>query len=534
MTIAAAALPLVLLIQSLQSDPQQGATPRPIEPTPAEITDPARTDPVTTDPVVPERTDPEVTRELPPVSPVGPAERLRIDGGPQTDILRAPPGQETPLPPPVRDPLAIDASNDPILAMMHLHSDAEEFRRVVAAAIANHPATEEALAQTDEARAEQAYAEAGRYPVADVSFTYFNTIARGFSNDPDNLLERSRPRSRADGLLRVQQPLLDFGSTSNRVAAEKDRVAAAEYGESEIGTEIALRAVGAWNNVFGYRALVRLGNAFGATQDSLRALVQQRIDQGVSAQGDIAQVESYIASAEAQQADFERALANAEANYIELTGLKPPAELGLVPMLAPESTLDETECAAERIPSVLAAQKQADAATRDRRAASADLMPRVTAGVDAGRYGFLDNSRDYDVRANLSLTTRIGGAGPALVNAAEAREQGSAATYNRVRNQAVRDARIAWSDLQSLRSAAEAIEVNYLASRRSRDVLVERFRVSRGTLIDVLSAQNNFFQVAARYVQVMTELGTARYTLLARSGLLLDEIDVPPSGEIER
>ncbi len=534
MTVAAASLSLLLLAQSLQTDPQQGATPRPIERPSTEIADPARTDSPRIDPVTSDPAGPDVTRELPPVSPVAPPKPLAIDEGPQTDILRAPEGQETPLPSPVRDPLAIDASNDPILAMMNVYNDASEFRQVLAAAIANHPATNEALAQTGEARAEQAYAEAGQYPVADISFTYFNTISRGFSNDPGNLLERSRPRSRADGLLRVQQPLFDFGATRNRVAAEKDRVAAAEYGESEIGSEIALRAVGAWNNVFGYRALVRLGRAFGATQDSLRALVQQRIDQGVSAQGDIAQVESYIAAAEAQQADFERALANAEANYTELTGLEPPAELGPVPLLAPELTLEETERAAGQIPSVLAAQKQSDAATRDRRAASADLMPRLTAGVDAGRYGFLDNSRDYDVRANLSLTTRIGGPGPALVNAAEAREQGSAATYNRVHNQAVRDARIAWSDLQSLRTAAAAIEVNYLASRQSRDVLVERFRVSRGTLIDVLSAQNNFFQVAARYVQVMTELGTARYTLLARSGLLLDEIDVPPSGEIER
>ena len=533
MSMTAVSLSMLLLAQSLQSDPQKGATPRPIEPAEVE----RAPDDIVTPPVIdraePDPANPDIRRGLAPVPPQ-PTGRPRVEEGPQTEVLRGPGGQDAPLPAPVRDPLAIDAANDPILALMHLENDAAEFRKVLVGAIANHPATEEALAQTGEARANKAYAQAAQFPVADISFTYFNTIDRAFSNDPGNLLERSRPRSRADGLLRIQQPVFDFGATRNRVAAERDRVAAAEYGQGEVGGEIALRAVDAWNNVFGYRALVRLGRAFGATQDSLRTLVQERIDKGVSAEGDIAQVESYIASADAQQADFERSLAVSEANFTELTGQEPPPELGPVPVLAPGLTLEETERAAAQTPGVLAAQKQADAATNDRRAAQSDLMPQVTAGLDAGRYGFIDNARDYDVRANLSLTTRIGGAGPARVNAAEAREQGSAATYNRVRNQAVRDARIAWSDLQSLRTAADAIEANYLASRRSRDVLVERFRVSRGSLIDVLAAQTNFFQVAARYVQVMTELGTARYTLLARSGLLLDELGLPPNGEIKR
>ena len=55
-------------------------------------------------------------------------------------------------------------------------------------------------------------------------------------------------------------------------------------------------------------------------------------------------------------------------------------------------------------------------------------------------------------------------------------------------------------------------------------MLLERFRVARGSLLDVLAAEDNFFQVAARYVQVMAELGVARTILLARTGTLLPAI----------
>ena len=93
----------------------------------------------------------------------------------------------------------------------------------------------------------------------------------------------------------------------------------------------------------------------------------------------------------------------------------------------------------------------------------------------------------------------------------------------------MRDAQIAWSDIAALTAAQGAIEANYVASRRSRDVLAERFRVARGTLFDVVVADNNFFSVAARYIQATTELDTARYALLARTGRLLATLQIEPT-----
>jgi adhesin transport system outer membrane protein len=58
-------------------------------------------------------------------------------------------------------------------------------------------------------------------------------------------------------------------------------------------------------------------------------------------------------------------------------------------------------------------------------------------------------------------------------------------------------------------------------------VLAERFRVSRGTVFDLLGAQSNYFGVAARYLQTVIELDTARYALLARTGRLLSVLGIP-------
>jgi adhesin transport system outer membrane protein len=76
--------------------------------------------------------------------------------------------------------------------------------------------------------------------------------------------------------------------------------------------------------------------------------------------------------------------------------------------------------------------------------------------------------------------------------------------------------------VRALEEQLEALEAAYIASRRSRDVLVERFR-SRGTLFDVVAAEDAYFESAAAYIQALSELDAARYVLLSRTGGLLDD-----------
>ena len=78
------------------------------------------------------------------------------------------------------------------------------------------------------------------------------------------------------------------------------------------------------------------------------------------------------------------------------------------------------------------------------------------------------------------------------------------------------------------RSSWKRLETSYIASRRSRDVIVERFRVARGTLFDVVAAEDNYFESATAYIQTLTELDAARYILLSRTGRLLEALEIDP------
>ena len=66
----------------------------------------------------------------------------------------------------------------------------------------------------------------------------------------------------------------------------------------------------------------------------------------------------------------------------------------------------------------------------------------------------------------------------------------------------------------------------HVASRRSRDVILERFRVARGTLFDVVAAEDAYFEAATSYIQALSELDAARYVLLSRTGRLLEVLRI--------
>ncbi|HEX8526599.1 TolC family protein, partial [Allosphingosinicella sp.] len=408
----------------------------------------------------------------------------------------------------------------------------EEFRQVIAAAVARHPARLEQEALTDEARAMVAEARQRQRPSGDVSFTSYRVIAREFSNDPENIIERTRAEQRTDALFSVQQVFLDFDAGDRRIRAAGSRLRAAAA-EAEAATDrVALAAIAAWYDIFAYRALVILTEAFVASQQELKNSVEERVREGVSAPGDVARVESYIASAETRLARFRRQLANAEARFGELAGVPAPPAVERAPAPpVPVLTRDAAALAAGNTPEVEAAERIAEASRHEARAARADRYPQVVGGIDAGRYGVFETERDYDIRARVTIRQRLFGGVDARVGQAEARARAADARADRVREEASRDAAIAWSDVVALEEQLEALEASYIAARRSRDVIVERFRAARGSLFDVVAAEDSYFQAATAFVQAIAELDAARYVLLSRTGRLLEALAIEPGEE---
>jgi outer membrane protein, adhesin transport system len=439
-------------------------------------------------------------------------------------------GQPLPdrLPLPGGSPLAIDFSTDPIIRFAHRTAAGEQFRQVIARAVEAHPAVAEANAAAREADAAVSQARSGLFPTVDLTFTADRSVSRRFGDDDNSIIERVRPRGRTDANATVTQTVLDFGGTARRIKAARARADAAEADIDSAADDVALRAISAWYDLAAYRALVTMGTALEASEQELVVAVRERIRQGIAAESDLARIQTYTSSTQARLAQFRRSLTGAEARYLEVVGLPPPPVLDRpdLPIALPP-TAAEARVASHGTGQVRSAQAAARAAEADYRSTVSDLLPRVQAVVDAGRYGVFENDRDYDVRGRLVLRHRLFGGGvSARRDQAEQRYLQARASADRVEQEAERDAAITFSDVAASDIEVAALEQAYRANRQSRDVLAERFRYTQGSLIDVLNAEDTFFQVAAQLIQAVVRRDAQRLVLAQRSGILLSALGV--------
>ncbi|MCP1470893.1 adhesin transport system outer membrane protein [Sphingobium sp. OAS761] len=403
----------------------------------------------------------------------------------------------------------------------------EPFRTEVESAVRTNALLDEAHAGEREAEAARVQARSALFPTLDINIDANRAFARNFSNDPGNIIERSRPAGRTDATASVRQRLLDFGATSSRINAGNARVQAARSATAGYGIDVATRLATGWYSIMAQRLLQQATLEYVGRQGELRDAVERRITQGFSARGDLARIDSSIASVSTRLANIRRNLASAEAQYRALAGHDAPADIHRVP-LPPviASTREDLEALILQSPPVLKAEAEARAARQDSRAARSERLPTIAAGVDAGRYGVFENSGDYEVRGRVILRAQLGAGINARADQATARADAAEAYAARVRQETLRDAEMAWSEVHGLEDQLAAAKSAYIAGRNTRDVYAARFDTAGGTLFDLLNAEDNYFISIATYVQTLAERDLSRFILLAKTGKLLSDLSI--------
>ena len=437
------------------------------------------------------------------------------------------------LPEPIERPLAIDRANDPVLTLADQAGDTAGFRALVQDAIRLHPSLDEAEALAREAREVKDEARSALYPTVDLGVTSYRVVAQNFRQELDNLLQRARPDSRTDFTGSVEQRLFDFGATADRIASAESRIQAALADVDNTAAQVALNTIGAWYELYTSRVLLDLTRVYRDNVVAAGAALQQRVDQGQSAPTDRSRIDSALAALDIRAARYERDVSNAEARFFELTGRAAPPSLDRAPLLGTlPVTAEGARLDAETTPVVRSARAQAAATDKLAEAAREDTLPVLTGQVVAGRYGVFEVARDYDVRALVNARVQLFGPGDARADQARARSDAAFARSVRVREEAGRDAAIAFGDLAALDTQLAAFESAYLAARTTRDATLLRFRSSRGSLFDVLATNDTYFATAATYIDGLAQRDIAHYLLLARTGRMLEAFDVRPTTEM--
>jgi len=401
---------------------------------------------------------------------------------------------------------------------------AHEFERLIASAIARHPALGADQSDAAIARAETRAARAALYPRLSASVDADYVVDRRFGNSTTNVVESLRPDGQVNAGLTASQLIFDGGAAFARIKAARARASARDRTIEARINDLALRALSVYLDAAVQQGMASLGEEYVARHERLVRDMKERERLGAGARAEVLRAEARLAAARVRAADFAESARIAEIRYLEFFGEEPDALAFPEPVPLGVATREEAIALAfARDPSLAAASATTNSLRAEIGAAKGRRLPEIRANVSSVSYDVFNGAEDYDVRAGINLNYDLftGGARNAEIARAKNNAERQAHEEDLVRREIERDAAIAFERQATAKARLAALEAALSANRQARDLVAERFRASRGTLIDLIEAENDWFESGVRYLSGRADRDMASFALMEFTGDLL-------------
>jgi adhesin transport system outer membrane protein len=361
---------------------------------------------------------------------------------------------------------------------------------------------------------------------ADTGIEYTDDVGtRAVGNDSETM-------TRYEASATLTQMLFDGFAASSEVSRQESRVASAAHRVNETAEFVGLDIVESYLEVLRQRELLAIART--NVQEHLVMLneIRSAEEAGRSTAADIAQADARLAASRANEASVRQALREAEARYIEETGVEPDALIiPAIPVEAVTPTVeDAVRTALAESPTLDIFESDMNVAWAEYEAAGASFYPEVDLQLNARQGNDLGgvDGRDTSASALVVMNWNVfrGGIDTALRREHIYRHAQAKESRVEAARSLEKDVRQTWAAM--LAAGERAVEFSAQAEANERVVAAykEQFDLDRRTLLDVLDSQNELFvsrsnTVNAEYLEML-----AVFRLLALQGRLLSALGV--------
>jgi adhesin transport system outer membrane protein len=334
----------------------------------------------------------------------------------------------------------------------------------------------------------------------------------------------------------VRQLLFDGFSSINEIWRQAARVDAAAARVLERSELIALDAAEAYIDVVRYLRLVSLAQENLAAHRRIFSNVNARYTGGRAGEGDLQQALERVEAAAAALAQFRQSLDDARAKYRRAVGLEPynlrfPGRLRGLP-----ATRDESLAVTLRHnPTIRAAQSDADAAKYGFHATAGLFTPTISLegrahhGVNVGQ--FLGERNELSGKVVATWDIFRGGQNLWRRNEQAERYIEQTQRHARLQRDAFESIDKAWAARTITNDRIAALQREVEAGRKVIAAYAKEYELGQRSLIDLLNAQNQFFNGMVSLVSAQSVAVFADYQLLAAMGHLLEYLKSPPPAD---
>jgi len=316
----------------------------------------------------------------------------------------------------------------------------------------------------------------------------------------------------------ARQLIYDFGAVSGRVDAQGAREVASEAKTEGRRSEITLKAITVWHEIFRARQMLKLSEVNRLSRQQILNFIEEREQLGGSSKSDVLRARARLSDAQSALVAAENRLLSAEASYRETFNASPPAEVPLPEAVAVDlARFTDTDSLIRHNALFAEALAQSEALSFDAKSAGAAMMPSLHFELsatrrDLGSLGIPGSDRTAGVVIRHNFYS--GGAEAARKSQAEQKAVESRLELESLRRQLERAIGQTLADARnsdaSVAARKEAVQVAALAF----DSVREQFAFRRGTLLDLLRAQEDLYLAGRDLIDGVVDHALARHRLL--------------------
>jgi len=341
-----------------------------------------------------------------------------------------------------------------------------------------------------------------------------------------------------DGRLTLTQMLYDgFQTTSSVQRLEEQQLVSYFELLSQIETT-SLAALGAYLDVSRQRELLDLALQNLETHQEVYDQLSASAQAGVARAVDLEQISGRLSLAESNLVVVASNLHDVQARYLRIVGEKPPAETGAVVLetdILPATVTEALKVAYEGNPGFRASHRDIKAAEANVRENKSGYQPRVNLVASYGHRSYDDQGFDRsetDGRIGIELNVNLYRGGSDRARVRSAYDQVNVAKD--LRDKACVDMRqeiqIAFNDVRNLESQAPILNNHRLSSARVRTAYKDQFDIGERTLLDLLDAENEYFNASRAYANALYDRKLAVARVQAGMGHLVSSLGLVRDG----
>ncbi|MGH6969567.1 MAG: TolC family protein, partial [Stellaceae bacterium] len=332
----------------------------------------------------------------------------------------------------------------------------------------------------------------------------------------------------------LTQKIYDGGATTAEVDHQLSRARSAAYRVDENAQYVGLDAVEAHLDVVRLRDILALADKNVQAHADIVQRVQTRSAGGAGSAASLAQALSRYERAQADRDQVRGNLADAEARYLTIVGQAPGTlESPTVPVgLLPTDVDASVRIMRNTNPVVKAREADIDSAKAAVELADSRFDPKINleVGGDHNRNVGGVPGRDNEARALVVLQWNLYAGGADIHNREAAYAQVEQARTDRLGalRKSEQDLRQAWAAYEAAQHRVPLLSSAAQHDSEVRTAYGQQYQLSQRSLLDLLDAQNDYFQAQINAENAQSQAVFQAYKILAIQGNLLQALNVQP------